>query len=199
MPDRLVLASRSPIRAHLLRNAGLDFDVDSVAVDEKSIRASLLAEGAPSRDIADALAELKARRGADRHPDALVIGCDQVLDHQGVLLSKPEDPNDARAQLARLSDSRHKLLSAAVVYGEGRPLWRHVGQATLTMRPLSKLYINDYVTRNWDSIRESVGCYKVEEEGARLFSRIDGDHFTVLGLPLLDLLSYLILRGTVPA
>ncbi len=196
MTDRLVLASRSPIRAQLLRNAGLEIAVDSVSVDEENIRASLLAEAASPRDIADTLAEMKARRGADRNPDALVIGCDQVLDHGGTVLSKPANQSDARAQLIRLSGSRHKLLSAIVIHGQGKPLWRHVGQATLTMRPLSEDYVRDYVSRNWESVRDSVGCYKLEEEGVRLFSRIEGDYFTVLGLPLLDLLSYLVLRGT---
>ena len=135
------------------------------------------------------------RRLADRKTG---IGCDQVLEHGGALLSKPTDIADARAQLRALRGQTHKLLSAAVIYGAGKPLWRHVGTVRLRMHDLSDDYIDAYLDRNWNSIRHAVGCYKLEEEGARLFSRIDGDYFTVLGLPLLEVLSYLTLRGTLP-
>ena len=199
MVDRIILASASGIRATLLRNAGLDIEVSEPRVDEEAIRAGLEAEGASARDIADALAEAKAAKVAGRAPEALVIGCDQVLDHGGRILSKPRDPEEAKAQLRALSGGRHRLLSAAVVYHEARPVWRHIGEVRMTMRPLSDAYVEAYVARNWDSIRWSVGAYKLEEEGARLFTEVRGDYFTVLGLPLLDLLSYLVLRGTLPA
>ncbi|QQA42776.1 Maf family protein [Pelagovum pacificum] len=199
MTDRIILASGSAIRAELLRNAGLEFEVETARVDEAMIRDSMLHEGAPPRDIADKLAELKAERVARRHPDALVIGADQVLEHDRTLYSKPETPEEAKRQLATLSNSTHKLLSAAVIFEEARPVWRHVGRADLTMRQLSQGYIDDYVARNWESVRHSVGAYKLEEEGVRLFTRIGGDHFNVLGLPLLELLSYLVLRGTLRA
>lgn len=196
MSDQIILASGSEIRATLLRNAGVTFDVIVARVDEDSIKASLIAEQASPRDIADALAEMKALRVASKHPDALVIGCDQVLAHNREILSKPETPDHALAQLQSLRGQTHQLLSAAVIYAEGKPQWRHVGQTRLFMRDVSDDYLADYVDRNWDSIRHSVGGYKLEEEGARLFSRIDGDYFNVLGMPLLELLSYLTLRGT---
>lgn len=199
MPERLILASASEIRATLLRNAGLEFEILPGKIDEAAIRDSLLAENATPRDIADTLAELKARRVSDRNPGALVLGSDQVLDFKGVLFSKPATPDDALTQLSALRGQTHKLLSAAVLYANGEPIWRHVSEARLTMRPASDAYLADYVARNWDSIRHSVGAYKLEEEGVRLFSRIDGDYFTVLGLPLLELLSYLTLRGTLAA
>ena len=199
MSDRIILASGSAIRAQMLRNAGVAFDVVLPRVDEDAIRASLGAERASPRDIADALAEAKARRVANRHPAALVIGCDQVLDCNGQIFSKPTSPDDAISQLQTLRGTTHTLLSAVVVYSAAEPVWRHVGQVRLTMRTLSDPYVHDYVARNWDSIQHAVGCYKIEEEGARLFTRIDGDYFTILGLPLTDLLSYLILRGTLPA
>jgi len=193
----LVLASGSDIRAQLLRNAGVGFDVLVARVDEQAVKNALLAEHAPPRDIADALAEIKARRISEKRPDALVIGCDQVLDLKGVLLSKPESPEQALEQLTALRGNSHKLLSAAVICQAGRPVWRHVGQVRLTMRQSSDAYLAGYVARNWDSIRHAVGGYKLEEEGVRLFSTIDGDYFNVLGMPLLELLNFLVLRGAI--
>ena len=197
MTPRFILASGSEIRAQMLRQSGLDFSVSPARIDEEMIRDAMLHEEAPPRDIADTLAEMKARKVSDKSPGALVIGCDQVLDHRGVLLSKPTAPEAAIAQLKSMRGDRHTLLSAAVICEDGKPVWRHVGIVRLRMHDVSDSYLEDYVARNWESIRHAVGAYKLEEEGVRLFSRIEGDYFTVLGLPLLELLSYLRLRGEI--
>ncbi len=197
MSDRIVLASGSQIRRELLRNAGLDVEVKPVKADEAMIRDAMVAEGASPRDIADALAEQKARRGGQRDPDALVLGCDQLLAFDSQVFSKPKDRAELRAQLDRLNGNRHQLLSAAVLWQDGRAVWRHVGIVRLTMRECSDAFLDDYIDRNWSSICTSVGGYKLEEEGVRLFQRIEGDYFHVLGLPLLELLGYLTIRGII--
>ncbi|PWG17065.1 Maf family protein [Salibaculum griseiflavum] len=199
MKDPFILASASAIRSQMLRAAGVPHESIPARIDEDATKAALLSEAASPRDIADALAEMKARKLSMKNFGSLVLGCDQVLSFDKKLLSKPEDPEQARTQLAALRGQTHQLLSAAVLYQDGEPLWRHVGVARLTMRQFSDAYLDDYITRNWDSIRWSVGGYKIEEEGVRLFSNIIGDHFTIQGLPLLELLSYLTLRGTLPA
>ncbi|MBN8633440.1 MAG: septum formation protein Maf [Rhodobacterales bacterium] len=193
----LILASTSSTRLAMLRAAGLDPTPIAPRVDEASNRDALVAEGASPRDIADALAGMKARKVAEKHPDAVVLGCDQVLALDRETFAKPETPEDARAQLCQLRGKTHKLLSALVVYENAEPVWRFVGEARLTMHDISDAYLDDYLARNWDSIRHSVGCYKVEEEGVRLFSAITGDHFTILGLPLLPLLAWLGNRGMI--
>jgi septum formation protein len=167
-------------------------------VDEDAIKQSLMVEDASPRDVADALAEMKAKRVAAKHPEALVIGCDQVLALGREIYDKPESPEEAFTQLKTLAGQKHQLLSAAVIYHEGKPVWRHVGVVRLFMRDASDDYLRDYIDRNWASIRHAVGAYKLEEEGVRLFARIEGDYFNVLGLPLIELLSYLTLRGTLP-
>jgi len=194
MPD-LVLASGSAIRSTLLSNAGIAHRVIRPRVDEDAARSAILAEGASPRDLADALAEFKAARVAQREP-GLVLGCDQVLAQGRTCLTKPATPADAEAQLTALAGQTHMLLSAAVLCEAGQPIWRHTGQARLTMRPLTPAQIATYVTRNWDSIRHAVGCYKLEESGIRLFTAIEGSYFTILGLPLLELADFLIRRGT---
>ena len=195
MSRPLILASASAIRLQLLRAAGLTVTAQAARIDEDSIRESLEADGAKPRDIADALAQLKAVKLAARNPGALVLGCDQVLDFQGQVISKPETPQQARDQLTALRGHTHTLLSAAVLYDGETPIWRHIGQARLTMRTFSDAYLEDYLARNWPDISHSVGAYLLEAEGVRLFDQIEGDYFTILGLPLLPLLSYLAERG----
>ena len=205
----IVLASGSATRAALLRAAGVAFEVVAPRVDEEAIREALAAEGAPPRDVADALAEAKARRVAGRRPEALAIGSDQVLEHGGAVLAKPATRAEAVARLRALSGGEHRLISAAVAYeapgaggapgtGEApRPVWRHAETVRLAMRRPSDAWLETYVERHWDTIRHSPGAYLLEGEGARMFARIDGDWFAALGLPLLPLLSWLVDRGAI--
>ncbi|MEO8529776.1 MAG: Maf family protein [Deltaproteobacteria bacterium] len=193
----LKLASTSVTRREMLEKAGVAVTCHAPRVDERMIRDAMLAEGATPRDIADALAEAKARKIGSKFPTGLTLGADQVLDLKGKLFSKPETPEAAIAQLSELRGEMHSLFSAAVIYEDGKPVWRHISEARLYMRDVSTDYISDYVGRNWPGIGASVGAYKIEEEGVRLFHRIDGDHFTILGLPLLPLLSWFGVRGLI--
>lgn len=193
----LTLASKSAIRATLLRNAGLEISTHPVRVDEEALRESLQAEGALAHDIADALAESKALRAASKL-QGLVLGCDQLLECDGVLFSKPDTPETASEQLRSLRCKTHRLHTAAVLYKDGEPIWRHVSTPRLTMRYFSDAFLDDYVTSNWDDIQHCVGCYQIEAIGARLFSQIQGDTFAIQGLPLLELLNFLADRKDIP-
>ena len=195
MSRDIILASGSHIRAQMLKNAGIVFEVVKPRVDEDMLKTALQAEAASPRDIADALAEAKARKIGGKHLEKLVIGCDQVVDFNGNILSKPESLEEVIAQLQALKGKRHSLLSAAVIYHDGAPIWRHVGQVRLYMRDISDSFLKEYAQRNWPDLQSSVGGYKLEKEGVRLFSRIEGDYFTVLGLPLLEMINYLTLSG----
>jgi septum formation protein len=195
----LILASSSTIRLQILRRAGIDVTAIAPRIDEDSAKAALLFDGAGPRDIADALAELKARKIAKKHPTALVLGCDQVLALGKVMFAKPVSVDHAAEQLSQLQGKTHQLFSALVLYDSALPIWRHVGQARMTMRALSSDVITAYVAQNWHSIQHSVGGYKIEEEGRALFSAVDGDDATIQGLPLTPLLGYLGLRGFITA
>ena len=190
----LILASGSQTRATLLRNAGLEISVQPARIDEESLRISLQDEGASPVDLADALAEHKALKIARKNPEGLVLGCDQILDLQGRILTKPESPAQARAQLQSLRGRTHRLISAAVLYHLGQPVWRKTLTARLTMRDFGDPFLERYIDANWHDIRHSVGCYQLEGPGIRLFSRIEGDYFGILGLPLLELLNVMTLR-----
>lgn len=190
----LILASGSETRATLLRNAGLEISVQPARIDEENLRLSLQHDGATALDLADALAEHKALKISQKNPEGLVLGCDQVLDLNGAVFTKPDSPEHARTQLLTLRGQTHRLLSAAVLYHKGQPVWRHTAVARMTMRRFSDAFLTRYLDQHWQDIRHSVGCYQLEGPGIRLFSRIEGDYFGILGLPLLELLNVLTLR-----
>lgn len=193
----LILASASEVRARVLRNVGIAFDVRPAHVDEDAVKDSLLASGAPLRDVADALAELKAVRISNAAPDALVLGADQVLAFEGGLVSKCESLEEARNLLRRLRGKTHELISALVLAKGGSPIWRHVDTARLTMRDFSDNFLDDYLAAEGEGLLKGVGCYRLEGRGPQLFDRIEGDYFTVLGLPLVPLLAVLRQHGMV--
>jgi septum formation protein len=193
--ETLVLASGSRFRAALLRNAGVDFTVDAAAVDEGAIRDAMRAEGSPVEDVAEVLAETKAITVSRRHPDALVLGSDQMLDVDGRWLEKPVDRAHARAHLELLSGKTHRLVTSAVIIRGGTRIWHVMDDVELTMRALSAEFIEDYLDQVGDGVSETVGAYQLEGLGGQLFTAVRGDYFTVLGLPLLPILGFLRQRG----
>lgn len=191
---RLILASQSSGRRAMLEAAGVPFEARGAGVDEAAAKETL--RDLPPRDLADALAELKALKLSMRDPDALVLGCDSVVAlADGRILDKPADRAEAAAHLRAMSAGRHALYSAAVIAEGGRPVWRIVDKAVLQVRPLSDAFIEVYLDADWEQVRWCVGVFRIEGPGAQLFERIDGSHFTVIGLPLLPLLGYLRTRG----
>ncbi|HEX8447683.1 MAG TPA: Maf family protein [Sphingomonas sp.] len=192
MSAALILASQSAARRAMLSAAGVPHVAVAAGVDEESAKAALVGEGADARRLADALAELKAVKVSRRYAGDLVLGCDQTLARDdGVLFDQPRDRIDAAMQLRSLRGRRHRLTSAAVLCRDGQPIWRHVGVATLTMREFSDVFLDQYLDAEWPAIAGCVGCYRLEGPGIQLFSRVDGDHFTILGLPLLAVLDQL--------
>ncbi len=189
----VILASTSASRRALLQGAGVAFTARSPGVDESAAKAALLGEGLNPRDMADALAELKAIRLAAG--EALVIGADQTLDFEGEMIDKAETLDEARERLMRLRGKPHKLHSGVVVARGGQPIWREVQTATLWMRPFSDGFLDDYLEREGEAVLSSVGCYRLEDIGVQLFSRIEGDYFAILGLPMLGLLDLLRRHG----
>jgi septum formation protein len=175
----------------MLERAGIRCQTEAARIDESECRDAMRAAGAPAAAVVEKLAELKARRVARHHPEAIVIGADQILDCDGVWFDKPPDRDRARADLMALRGRTHELLSCAcVVRGEER-LWHHVDSARLTMRDFTDEFLDVYLAMAGDDVLGSVGAYQIEGPGAQLFSKIEGDHFTILGLPLLPLLQYL--------
>ena len=197
MTTDIILASKSKVRALLLKNAGLSFVSVDAAIDEEQLKLSYIDAGYTPRDVADVLADMKAKKLSNRFPNQLVIGCDQILSFREQIISKAKNTNDLVHQLKVLEGNEHIVYSASVVYINNRPEWRFIGSANMTMRNLSDDFILKYVEDNWNTIQHSVGAYEIESVGASLFSKIDGDYFSVLGIPILQLIDYLINRGVI--
>jgi septum formation protein len=194
----ITLASKSPSRAAILKGAGVSFETVSPGVDEAAVKAGLMAEQASPREVADALAELKAVKVSRARP-GLVIGADQTLELDGALYDKAESLEEARARLQAFRGKRHRLHAAVVVARDGAPIWREVDTTTLTMRPFTDDFLEGYLERNAQAALASVGCYQLEGEGAQLFEKVEGDYFSILGLPLFGLLDLLRRHGELTA
>ncbi len=190
----MILASKSAARRAVLTGAGVAFEVSVAGVDEDAVKTAMLAQGATPRDVADALAELKAIRVSRSRP-GLVIGSDQTLEFEGKLYDKVETTAAAAERLKAMRGKPHKLHSAVVVAKDGAPIWREIVSATLTMRDFSDAFLADYLAAEGEEALGSVGCYRLEGPGAQLFSKIEGDYFTILGLPLMGLLDLLRRHG----
>ena len=194
MPPSLILASASPSRRQMLASAGLSFNIEPAGVDEEEITRSLGSRAAP-QELASTLAEMKAVKVSSRRPEAIVIGADSTLACNGRLFDKPPTLDAARKQLMALRGQTHELFSSVVVARGGERLWHWSERARLTMRPFSESFVDAYLARAGAGVLTSVGAYQLEGLGAHLFSRVDGDYFTILGLPLLPLLSFLTGHG----
>jgi septum formation protein len=196
----LILASSSASRAAILRAAGLRFEAVPARIDETALIESLTAEGVKPRDIADALAEAKTLKvAASTPPGALVVGADQLLVCDGRIFEKPRDRAEAEAHLAFLGGKTHELVGAVCGAVNGAIVWRHVATARLTMRSMDARFISDYLDSAGAAVMNSVGCYQLEGLGVHLMSRIDGDYFAILGLPLLAVLDFLRTQGALRA
>lgn len=188
MPSDLILASASPFRRQLLEDAGITFKAVPAEIDERAVEAPLAAAGGSPEDIALLLAEAKAGEVSGRHPGAVVIGSDQTLSLGDEVLHKVATREEARKRLLLLSGKTHHLNAAVVLARDGETLWRHVSVASLTMRDLDPGFVGRHLSQAGDSVLSSVGAYQIEGVGIQLFDTIEGDTFTIMGLPLLPLL-----------
>ena len=195
----LILASQSPFRRMLMENAGLVFEAEAARIDERAVEAALAARNPSPQDVAKTLAIEKARDVSARHPGALVIGSDQTLSLEGLVFHKPANMAEAKSHLASMSGRTHSLNCGIALVRDGETLWSHVSVAHLTMRLLSESFIDRHLARVGEKVLASVGAYQLEGEGVQLFERIDGDYFTILGLPLLPLLAKLRDLGAIDA
>ena len=196
---RLLLASRSATRSRLLRAAGVPFEIRASDVDEGPLRSRLEASGASAEEAALTLARAKAKQIARLEPEeTLVLGCDQILVFRSRFAGRPPDLEAARRQLLELRGARHELVSAAVLLREGVECWHTAVTARLWMRPFSDRFLDAYLAALGDRVTASVGGYELEGVGVQLFSRIEGDFFAILGLPLLPLLEALRREGYLP-
>ncbi|MGF7008161.1 Maf-like protein [Aminobacter sp. BE322] len=191
MTEKLILASGSPFRKKLLEHAGIGVEAIPADLDERALEAPLADSGASPEDVALVLAEAKATAVSEKHPGRLVLGCDQTLSLGDEVFHKPSDMEGARRHLLKLSGQTHHLNSAVVLVRDGETLWRHVGIASLTMRKLDPAFIGRHLARVGDKALSSVGAYQIEGEGIQLFDKVEGDYFTIVGLPLLPVLEKL--------
>ena len=192
---RLLLASQSATRRRMLEAAGVPFETVAADFDEEEAKAGLIETGFEPRDLAEMLAEMKAKSAA-APDDALVIGADQVLElDDGTMLSKPGSRDEALAQLRGLSGGTHYLHSAAVVVEKGERVWGETETVAMDVRLLGEDFLQAYLDAEYEAIRHNVGGYRIEGMGAQLFEEVEGSHFAILGLPLLPLLDYLRDRG----
>jgi septum formation protein len=191
----IVLASASAARRAVLEAAGLRFEAIAAAVDEASIKESAKAEGFPASEAAIMLAEAKARRIVARRPEALVIGCDQILVMGDRWFDKPESPAAARAHLEALRGNTHQLVTAVLCWRNGQRVWQHVATPRLTMRPVSDEFLDGYLALEGEQVTATVGAYRLEGPGIHLFDKVEGEHAAILGLPLLPLLGFLRQHG----
>lgn len=198
MSTQIILASKSAARRAVLTGAGVPFEVSVAGVDEDAVKNAMLAEGASPRDVADALAELKAIK-VSRSKPGFVIGSDQTLEFEGKLYDKAETVDAAAERLRTMRGKPHKLHSAVVVAKDGAPIWREIVSATLTMRDFSDEFLASYLELEGEEALGSVGCYRLEGPGAQLFSKIEGDYFAILGLPLIGLLDLFRRHGVLAA
>lgn len=189
----LILASGSSARSAMLRRAGVSFSIVRPDVDEETARNSLAADDVTTEEAAAALARLKASRGSGFTNDAnaIVLGADQLLEFQGHWLGKAADRAAAAQRLQALAGKSHRLVSSVVAFRGGREIWHDTDIATLTLRRLTPKFIEHYLNAEGEDILTSVGCYRIEGKGVQLMDRVEGDHFTILGLPLLPLLRFL--------
>jgi septum formation protein len=194
---RLILASGSAIRAQVLRQAEVPFEIVPARIDEEAVKDSLAAEKAPLERVPETLAEMKALRVSASHTGALVLGADQILAFDGAVVSKSADIGEARALLRRLRGKEHRLIGGTVLAKDGVPIWRHLAVSRLWLRDFSDEFLEDYLAREGEAALSSVGCYRLEALGVQLFSRIEGDYFSILGLPLLPLLAALREHGVI--
>lgn len=197
--ERLVLASGSRSRRQMLEAAGLSFTIAPADLDERAIREILAANDATvaPADVAEVLARAKAEAVSRVHPNAMIIGADQILALGDEIFEKPDGLDGARAHLAKLRGCTHQLHSAVVLAEAGAVVWTHVDTATLTMRAFTAAFLDHYLSRAGPIVCDSVGAYQLEGLGVQLFERIEGDYFTILGLPLLPLLAELRSRGLI--
>ena len=195
MLPKVILASSSEARSTLLKNAGIQHQLVAAVIDEETVKSALELERRSPRDVADILADMKARKIAIRFPEIFTIGCDQVLVFDKKLYSKPKTKRDMILQLDTMQGKSHELVSAAVIYQGNLPIWRYIATTEVTLRNLSPKFIESYVEDHWEVTKNCVGGYQIESSGLKIVKKIRGDFFNILGIPLLEVVDFLEING----